>query len=133
MRSGLVLKFSARFSWPDFCRSRGSKVRSKNLNKPMSQKINFSWSIKISISGLFRDLGITFKPLDLQRSGQENLAENFKTSSDLMYFFKIDWNLAKLFPTEGDAILLAKVVYRLLIIKNVSILELTFHNFNFKH
>ena len=44
----------------------------------------FSWDI-----GLFRFLDLTFEPLDLQKSGQENLAENFKTSPDLMYLLKI--------------------------------------------
>ena len=66
----------------------------------------FSWDI-----GLFGFLDLTFEPLDLQKSGWKNLAENFKTISKLMYFLKIDWDLAKLLPIEGGAILMAKVVF----------------------
>ena len=62
------------------------------------------------LAGLFRCLNVTFECLDLQKVGWKNLAENFKTSSDLIYFLKIDPILPKLLPIEGGAIVLAKVV-----------------------
>ena len=54
---------------PIFVAQGVQKLRPKTWINQCLKIINCSWPIKISISGLFRNLGITFEPLDLQKSG----------------------------------------------------------------
>ena len=50
---------------------------------------------------------------NLQKPGQENLAENFITSADLIYFSKINQNLYKLKPIDTDANTNASAIQKL--------------------
>ncbi len=56
---------------------------------------------------------ITFEPLDLQKPGKENLAENFTTSEDLIHFLKINQNSYKLLPIDTEANTNASAIQKL--------------------